>query len=150
MAKTGERSRSQSDFHAIQLALYCDIAECILDDDLSLSTTKLILFSFLAKCRRIKSRRSYDGRPKADLLSKVTCEAAGSFNLLLVDLPFIVEALSLLLGANRLVYDENGLIRLNVESGLDKCFDDTLMRKLVKQSVDFDDSFVLQEVLRNV
>lgn len=150
MAETKARTRSQSDFHAIQLALYCDIMERILNVGPSLSTTKLILFSFLAKCRRIKSRRSYDGRPRTDLLSKATCEAAGNFNCLLSDLPFIIEAISISLSANRFTSNDAGLFGLGPEHKLDKRLDDPLMRKLIERSTDLDDSFALQEVLRNV
>lgn len=147
----GSRTTLQQKYRAIQLSLYCHTIIEILSLAEELSVPKTIFLAFLCKTREREQERVYDGKQRKDLLTKVSCEAAGKFDQLTKEFRYIVEAISILIKTKYISVTQEKLLRINPDRSIDRPLrDDALSAKLINSCLDHDDAYVVQEVLRNV
>ena len=81
----------------IQISIYCSIVKNLLLKCRSISIIKTILFSFIIKKRQGMHRRLYNGNHRVDLVLKFLAQASGLFDNLCEQMPYIFEAIDLLI-----------------------------------------------------
>lgn len=80
----------------IQISIYCDIVKNLLLKHRSISVIKIISFSFIIKKRQHLQGSVYKGNNKVDLVLKFLSQACGLFDELCEQMPYIFQAIDLL------------------------------------------------------
>ena len=80
----------------IQISIYCDIVRNLLLNSKSISVAKIVPFSFVIKKRNYLHGSLYRGNNKSDLVLKFLSQVRGLFDELCEQMPYIFEAIDLL------------------------------------------------------
>ena len=144
------KERLATEQRAVLLSIYSSIVLSILADCESMSTTKLLFLSFLCKPSFVNMKGIISPCQKRNLLSHATGIVSGKFEQLKRELPYIVDALVLLVKSG-CVNDTGDAYTLTPRGKeLSTPFENAFFKRLAAEVITLDDAFVALEVIRNV
>lgn len=144
------KERLANEQRAVLLGIYSSIALSILAECESISKTKILFLSFLCKPSLVNLRGIVSPNQKRELLSHAACNVSGKFEQLQRELPYIVDALALLVKSGCVNDMGNTYILTLHGQELSAAFENAFYRRLAAEAATLDDAFVVLEVIRNV
>lgn len=133
----------------VQISIYCDIIKNLLIKHRSMSIIKLSSFSFIIKKRDHVKGSIYSGNNKVDLVLKFLSQASGLFDDLCVQLPFILQAIDLLVKDDICEVHESEVICL-ISSYQNAANYDAFTEAAIQESKTYSDRQFLREVINIV
>ena len=130
----------------VQISIYCEIIRNVLLKHRSISTIKIACFSFVIKKRNYLRGSIYRGNNKVDLVLKFLSQVNGLFDDLCEQLPYIFQAIDLLVQDGFCEAHEGELIC--VATSPTKALDhDTFVEAAIQESKLYSDRQFLREVI---
>lgn len=109
MEKPNELKTLDLQVEAIQVSIYCNIIKNILVMHRNLSVVKMLAFSFVIKKGRHLQINCYSAKNRSDLVLKFLSQVVGRYNEFYMQLPYIFQAIDLLVKNNICEVHENEL-----------------------------------------
>ena len=130
----------------IQISIYCDIVKNLLMKHRSISIIKIIPFSFIIKKRQHLKGSVYKGNNKVDLVLKFLSQAYGLFDELCEQMPYIFQAIDLLVKDGFCEAHEGELVcnLTNQQKAIDY---DAFTEAAIQESKSYSDRQFLREVV---
>lgn len=130
----------------IQISIYCDIVRNLLSNARSISIAKIVPFSFVIKKRNYLHGSLYKGNNKSDLVLKFLSQASGLFDELCNQMPYIFEAIDLLVQDGFCEIHEDELICCNVNQQGTKNYG-MFTEAAIQESKEYSDRQFIKEVI---
>lgn len=147
---TTYREQLEIEQRAMMVGIYVDIALSILLQCKTCSKVKLLFLMFLCKSITASPKDLVNSRKKKDLLKQGVCHAGGRFEQLQRELPYIVDALALLVETGCVADVESGYALTPQGRPFSRPMENRVCSKLVDEALILDDAYVVLEVVRNV
>lgn len=130
----------------IQISIYCDIVKNLLLKHRSMSIIKVISFSFVIKKRQHLQGSIYKGNNKTDLVLKFLSQASGLFDDMCEQMPYVFQAIDLLVKDGFCEAHEGELIctTTNRQKAVDY---DAFTEAAIQESKSYSDRQFLREVI---
>lgn len=130
----------------IQISIYCDIVKNLLLKHRSISVIKIISFSFIIKKRQHLQGSVYKGNNKVDLVLKFLSQACGLFDELCEQMPYIFQAIDLLVKDGFCETQEGELV-CSLTSQQKAVDYDAFTEAAIQESKSYSDRQFLREVI---
>lgn len=131
---------------AVQTSIYCHIVKNIIARHRSISLIKVSVFSFVIKKRQHLNGSIYSGRDRTDLVLKFLSQANGLFDDYCNQLPYILQAVDLLVEEKFCEVHQGELICITSEDPPESIFD-VFTEKAIEESKTYSDRQFLREVI---
>ena len=130
----------------IQISIYCDIVKNLLMKHRSISIIKIIPLNFIIKKRQNLKGSVYKGNNKVDLVLKFLSQAYGLFDELCEQMPYIFQAIDLLVKDGFCEAHEGELVcnLTNQQKAIDY---DAFTEAAIQESKSYSDRQFLREVV---
>ena len=128
---------------------YCSLVKQILNMHKELSVNKMIFFAYLLKTKSNYYKLLYNANTTKDIVIKSISQISGDFIEYCKNIPYIIEAIHLLIKNNDIIFHNSVLICKN-EGKSNDVYDDKFIKKSIEESASFSDRQFLKEVLNNV
>lgn len=133
----------------VQVSIYCDIVRNLMVKHRSMSIIKIIAFSFTIKKRLHLNGSIYKGNSKVDLVLKFLSQASGLFDELCEHMPYIFQAIDLLIKNGVCEVHESELI-CSIPKYQNVADYDAFTEAAIQESKTYSDRQFLREVLNIV
>ncbi len=132
---------------AVLTALYTDIVQRAIASYSGLSVIKTMVFAFIIRKKLTVRFEAYSGRNDKDLVLKCLSQMVGLYNDFLENIPFIVQAMHLLLINNRIELSAGDLIASNKLLPAVPAPFGSFINKAIAESENYTDRQFLREVI---
>lgn len=130
----------------VQVSLYCDIIKSMIMVNECMSIIKIAVFSFIIKKRTYHNGIIYRGNNKTDLVLKFLSQASGLYDELCLQMPYILQAIDLLVKNGVCEVHESEVIRAGVMLHSVASFD-SFTEAAIQESKTYSDRQFLREVI---
>lgn len=131
---------------ATQVGIYCEILKNILVKHRSLSIMKILAFSFVIKKNRYLQVCLYSAKNRSDLVLKFLSQATGRYDEFCIQLPYIFQAIDILVKKDVFeIYENELLCRLPANWDVESYGDFT--NSAIEESQNYTDRQFLKEVI---
>ncbi|MPM25207.1 hypothetical protein SDC9_71697 [bioreactor metagenome] len=135
-----------SQIEVVQVSIYCDIVKNIIVANRSMSIIKIAVFSFIIKKRTHQNGSIYKGNTKVDLVLKFLSQASGLFEEFCLQMPYIIQAIDLLVKNGVCEVHESEVICSDLSSQNVARFD-AFTETAIQESKSYSDRQFLREVI---
>ena len=128
---------------------YCLVLKQILCVHKQLSINKTLLFSYLLKNENNYYSALFNGNNSTDVVVKAISQISGRYNDYCKNIPYIIEAIHLLIENEDILLNNSILLCSEKNIGKEK-YSNKFIQNAINESYNFSDRQFLKEVLSNV
>ena len=128
---------------------YCLVLKQILCVHKQLSINKTLLFSYLLKNENNYYSALFNGNNSTDVVVKAISQISGRYNDYCKNIPYIIEAIHLLIENEDILLNNSILLCSEKNIGKEK-YSNKFIQNAINESYNFSDRHFLKEVLSNV